>query len=76
MECEDELPKDIHRAFGETEGHSKHLVENHSELLVRDTEVIYLEEDDIPMIKSTRSGHIINMDLLEDFVKDAKSHKV
>ena len=76
VDCGDELPKDIHGAFGENEDNSKYLDGNHSNRLVRDTEVICLEEDDIPMIQSTRSGHVINIDLLEDCVKDAKSNKV
>ena len=78
MERGDELPKDIHGAFGENEDHSKNLVENCSEQLVRAevNQVIYTEEDDISMIQSTRSGRMINIDLLEDCVKDAKSNEV
>ncbi|ONK68004.1 uncharacterized protein A4U43_C05F6190 [Asparagus officinalis] len=72
---EDKVPKDFIAAFGETEDHSKRLPKNCPQKLACISEVISLDKNDQHMVRSTRSARVVNIDLLEDFIENAKSSK-
>ncbi|KAJ6808863.1 laminin subunit beta-1-like [Iris pallida] len=48
---------------------------NSSEQLAYGTELVCLDENDLPVTQATRSGLVVNIDLLEDFVTNARSNK-
>ncbi|ONK62835.1 uncharacterized protein A4U43_C07F8620 [Asparagus officinalis] len=71
--CSAQVPEDVTDAFGEIEAYSKYLADGHDS--ARHTEMISIDDDNVPVIVSTRSGHVINIDLLDDFVADARNSK-
>ncbi|KAJ6800276.1 uncharacterized protein M6B38_203240 [Iris pallida] len=69
------VPRTSNDVFLECEnGYSMYATDKSSEQLAHGTELVSLESD-LPAALPTRSSHVVNIDLLEDFVTNARSNK-